>query len=189
MQTNRATVDFTEKLKPVNYEVSGRVFLDTLQDGELEAAELDKALENITVTLTGKDKFGRLVSLTRTTDVNGQYTFADLTEANKDGYSVTATQSGLTNHLDGKEYLTVGANRTGSQAPSNTVVVDLTANTRLATVDFTEQLEQETRSISGRVFLDTQQEGELEAAELDKALENITVTLTGKDKFGRVQFR
>ncbi|TLX45089.1 hypothetical protein C1E24_20765, partial [Pseudoalteromonas phenolica] len=106
-----ATVDFTEKLKPVNYEVSGRVFLDTLQDGELEAAELDKALENITVTLTGKDKFGRAVSLTRTTDINGQYTFADLTEANKDGYSVTATQSRLVNHLDGKDYLVVGTSR------------------------------------------------------------------------------
>ncbi|WP_390449929.1 hypothetical protein, partial [Pseudoalteromonas sp. MTN2-4] len=71
----------TEELKPVNYQVSGRVFLDTLQDGELEAVELDKALENITVTLTGKDKFGREVSLTRTTDINGQYEFADLTEA------------------------------------------------------------------------------------------------------------
>ena len=184
--TNKsATVDFTEKLKPVNYTISGRVFLDTLQDGELETAELDKALSNITVTLTGKDKFGRDVSLTRTTDVNGQYAFADLTEANADGYSVTATQSGLTNHLDGKEYLIVGANRTGSKTASNTVVVDLTANTRSATVDFTEQLEPESRSISGRVFLDTLQDGELEAAELDKALENITVTLTGKDKFGR----
>ena len=185
--TRSATVDFTEQLEPESRSISGRVFLDTLQDGELEAAELDKALENITVTLTGKDKFGRAVSLTRTTDINGQYTFADLTEANKDGYSVTATQSGLTNHLDGKDYLIVGANRTGSKTVSNAVVVDLTANTRSATVDFTEQLEPESRSISGRVFLDTLQDGELEAAELDKALKNITVTLTGKDKFGRAR--
>ncbi|MFY8300615.1 SdrD B-like domain-containing protein [Pseudoalteromonas sp. SS15] len=180
-----ATVDFTEKLKPVNFEVSGRVFLDTLQDGELETAELDKALENITITLTGKDKFGRDVLLTRTTDVNGQYTFADLTEANADGYSVTATQSGLANHLDGKDYLVVGGSHTESQTASNTVVVGLTAATRSATVDFTEQLEPESRNISGRVFLDTLQDGELEVAELDKALENITITLTGKDKFGR----
>ena len=79
---------------------------------------------------------------------------------------MTATQSGLTNHLDGKDYLVVGANRTGSKTASNTVVVDLTANTRSATVDFTEQLEPESRSISGRVFLDTLQDGELEAAEL-----------------------
>ncbi|TLX45316.1 hypothetical protein C1E24_19580, partial [Pseudoalteromonas phenolica] len=140
VNTRSATVDFTEQLGTIPYSISGRVFLDTLQDGELEAAELDKALENITVTLTGKDKFGRAVSLTRTTDANGQYTFADLTEANADGYSVTATQSGLTNHLDGKEYLVIGANRTGSQTANNTVVVDLTANTRSAIVDFTEQL-------------------------------------------------
>ncbi|WP_390449915.1 SdrD B-like domain-containing protein, partial [Pseudoalteromonas sp. MTN2-4] len=113
--TRSAIVDFTELLGTIPYSISGRVFLDTLQDGELEAAELDKALENITVTLTGKDKFGRTVSLTRTTDTNGQYAFADLTEANADGYSVTATQSGLTNHQDGKEYLIVGASRTGSQ--------------------------------------------------------------------------
>ncbi|TLX45087.1 hypothetical protein C1E24_20790, partial [Pseudoalteromonas phenolica] len=93
--------------------------------------------------------------------------------------------SGLTNHRDGKDYLVVGANRTGSKTANNTVVVDLTANTRLATVDFTEQLGTIAYSISGRVFLDTLQDGELEAAELDKALENITVTLTGKDKFGR----
>ncbi|TLX45139.1 hypothetical protein C1E24_20485, partial [Pseudoalteromonas phenolica] len=78
--------------------------------------------------------------------------------------------------MDGKEYLIVGASRTGSQTANNTVVVDLTADTRSATVDFTEQLGAIAYSISGRVFLDTLQDGELETAELDKALENITVT-------------
>ncbi|TLX45138.1 hypothetical protein C1E24_20490, partial [Pseudoalteromonas phenolica] len=183
--TRSATVDFTEQLGTIPYSISGRVFLDTLQDGDLETAELDKALENITVTLTGKDKFGRAVSLTRTTDVNGQYTFADLTEANDDGYSVAATFSGNTENENGKDYLIIGANRTESDTTNSTVKVDLTGANKSATVDFTEQLGTIAYSISGRVFLDTLQDGDLETAELDRALENITVTLTGKDKFGR----
>ncbi|MFY8300614.1 hypothetical protein AAEU28_17755, partial [Pseudoalteromonas sp. SS15] len=184
--TNKsAIVDFTEKLKPVKYSIAGKVFLDTLQDGELETAELDKALANITVTLSGKDKFGRTVSLTRNTDVNGQYVFADLTEANIDGYSVSASPSGLNNYKDGKDYLIVGNTKTVSNTPNNTVVVALSSNTRNVSVDFTELLGTIPYTISGRVFLDTLQDGELETAELDKALANITVTLSGKDKFGR----
>ena len=125
------------------------------------------------------------MSLTRTTDVNGQYEFADLTEANKDGYSITATFSGSAAHKVGKYYVAIGKNRTGSNVDSSTVTVDLTGANKSVIVDFTEKLKPVNYKVSGRVFLDTQQDGELEAAELDKALENITVTLTGKDKFGR----
>ncbi|MFY8300613.1 SdrD B-like domain-containing protein, partial [Pseudoalteromonas sp. SS15] len=179
------TVLFTEQPKIGDRQVTGRVFLDTLQDGELEAAELDKALENITVTLAGKDKFGRAVSLTRTTDINGQYTFADLTEANKDGYTVSASFSGNAKNENGKDYLVIGTNRTESNTANSSVKIALSGSNKSATVDFTEKLKPVKYSIAGKVFLDTLQDGELEMAELDEAIKDITVTLTGQDIFGR----
>ncbi|WP_390449887.1 hypothetical protein, partial [Pseudoalteromonas sp. MTN2-4] len=166
----------TEKLKPVSYEVSGRVFLDTLQDGELETVELDEAIKDIAVTLTGQDIFGRAVSLTRTTDMNGLYAFDNLVEANADGYTVSAAFSGNALNENGQDYLNIGATRTESDTANSIVKVDLTGANKSAIVDFTEKLKPVNYEVSGRVFLDTLQDGELETTELDKALDNITVT-------------
>jgi hypothetical protein len=69
--------------------VAGTVYIDNNRDGVFDSG--DGGLSNITVTLTGTDFFGNSVSLTTTTDVNGNYSFTGLS---KGTYSITVTAPG-----------------------------------------------------------------------------------------------
>ncbi|MBQ4814609.1 hypothetical protein J8M20_24830, partial [Pseudoalteromonas luteoviolacea] len=84
-------IRFTEKLKAGDKTISGKVSFDVDQNGVIDPN--DSALNNINVKLTGTDKYGQLVALTTTTDVNGEFSFAGLIESNADGYTITQTPS------------------------------------------------------------------------------------------------
>ena len=79
--------------------------------------------------------------------------------------------------MNGKDYLTVSDVTSISEATNNSVVVMLSGSNEQATLDFTESPNSGNGQIFGRVFLDSQQDGELEEAELDKPLANVQMTL------------
>ncbi|MBQ4814603.1 hypothetical protein J8M20_24790, partial [Pseudoalteromonas luteoviolacea] len=98
-------IRFTEKPKAGDKTVAGKVFFDVDQNGALDPA--DFALNTISIKLSGTDKYGQLVALTTTTDVNGEFSFSGLIESNADGYTITQTPS--PDHQTGNRYIGSGA--------------------------------------------------------------------------------
>jgi uncharacterized protein (DUF2141 family) len=74
--------------------ISGTVYADLNNDGVRQSAE--QGIANVKVTLTGVDDKGQSVTLIRTTDANGQYSFRDLRAGT---YAITEIQPA--NYLDG----------------------------------------------------------------------------------------
>jgi fimbrial isopeptide formation D2 family protein/uncharacterized repeat protein (TIGR01451 family) len=77
-------------------EISGTVFEDTNNDGVQDPGE--PGISGVQVTLTGTDVFGNPVSITVTTDANGDYLFDSL---NAGTYELTQTQP--TGFVDGQD--------------------------------------------------------------------------------------
>ena len=84
--TNDTATAVTD-VDPRTSSISGRVYLDWDNDGEVDAGE--SGLTGIVITLTGTDTLGNDVNLTTTTDANGNYSFDDLAAGT---YSVAETQ-------------------------------------------------------------------------------------------------
>ncbi|MBE0387540.1 SdrD B-like domain-containing protein [Pseudoalteromonas luteoviolacea] len=166
-------IRFTEKPKAGDKSVSGKVFFDVAQDGSLDPA--DSALNNISIKLTGTDKYGQAVELTTTTDAQGEFSFTGLIESNADGYTLVQTPS--SEYQTGKRYI-----GTEAGAVSNTAKV-IVGTEPTAAIRFTEKPKAGDKSVSGKVFFDVAQDGSLDPA--DSALNNISIKLTGTDKYGQ----
>ncbi|MBQ4814598.1 hypothetical protein J8M20_24765, partial [Pseudoalteromonas luteoviolacea] len=163
-------IRFTEKPKAGDKTISGKVFFDVDQNGEIDP--FDSALNTISIKLTGTDKFGQVVALTTTTDVNGEFSFAGLIESNADGYTITQTPS--PDHQTGNRYIGSGAGVISNIAK---VVVGTDPT---PTLRFTEKPKAGDKTVSGKVFFDVDQNGVLDPA--DFALNTISIKLTGTDK-------
>ncbi|ESP91667.1 hypothetical protein PL2TA16_00072, partial [Pseudoalteromonas luteoviolacea 2ta16] len=50
-------------------------------------------LKDITITISGTDKYGQAVNQSVTTNANGEFSFIGLIESNADGYTITQTPS------------------------------------------------------------------------------------------------
>jgi uncharacterized repeat protein (TIGR01451 family) len=84
-------------------QVSGTVFQDNNNDGIQDAGEA--GIAGVTVTLTGTDVYGNVVSLTTVTDANGSYLFDGLVAGT---YSIVQTQpEGFVDGIDNSGF-TVG---------------------------------------------------------------------------------
>ncbi|WP_196760564.1 SdrD B-like domain-containing protein, partial [Pseudoalteromonas luteoviolacea] len=94
-------IKFTEKPKAGDKSVSGKVFLDVNQDGAVD--QNDVRLKDITVTITGTDKFGQVVNQSVVTNASGAFSFTGLIESNADGYTITQTPS--TTYQTGNRYI------------------------------------------------------------------------------------
>ncbi|MCF6443109.1 hypothetical protein L1077_27180, partial [Pseudoalteromonas luteoviolacea] len=167
-------ITFTEKPKAGDKSVSGKVFLDVNQDGAVD--QNDVQLKDITVTITGTDKFGQAVDTTTTTNASGEFSFTGLIESNADGYTITQIASG--DHQTGNRYIGTEAGVVSNIAK---VIVGTEATPEIT---FTEKPKAGDKSVSGKVFLDINQDGKVD--QNDDLLNGITVTITGTDKFGQV---
>lgn len=76
--------------------IGDTIWLDSNGDGVVDADET--GLAGVTVTLTGTDEFGNRISLTTTTNADGQYTFEGLAAGE---YTVTVDLSTVTNLTGG----------------------------------------------------------------------------------------
>ena len=150
--------------------IAGSVFEDADNDGQFDLGEAP--IEGVTVTLTGTDDLGNPVDLTTTTDVNGEYEFANLISGT---YTVTETQPA--SHIDGVD----DAGSEGGDTSVNDVIsaIDLGAGVAGVEYDFGEI---QPSSIAGSVFEDDDNDGVQDLGEAP--IEGVTVTLSGTDDLG-----
>ncbi|MBQ4840206.1 SdrD B-like domain-containing protein, partial [Pseudoalteromonas luteoviolacea] len=127
------------------------------------------------VQLTGQDLYGETVNLRTTTDENGAFNFARLRASNSAGYTVT---QGTTEYVEGQDYLGSSADQFGSNSEIKLVLGEQAAPELI----FTEQLSTGDKSISGRVFVDINQDGTSNGN--DFVLAGINIQLTGQDLYG-----
>ncbi|WP_196765319.1 SdrD B-like domain-containing protein, partial [Pseudoalteromonas luteoviolacea] len=97
--------------------------------------------------------------------------------SNQAGYKIT---QGTTNYLEGQDYVGATADQFGSQSEIQ-VMLNEEATAKLT---FTEQLNTGDKSVSGRVFVDINQDGDPNGN--DFALEGIAIQLSGLDLYGEV---
>ena len=140
--------------------ISGRVTADL--DGDCQYDSGEPLLEGVTVYLL--DSQGSRIASTQT-DVNGRYQFTDLLPGT---YGVEEVQPD--GYFDGKESL--GSEGGSLLAPDSMIDIALIGGTDAVNYDFCEIIPS---SISGRVSVDTDGDGEYDANET--LLEGVTVEL------------
>ncbi len=166
LATNATGYDFGE-FRPSS--ASGFVYADSNSNGVRDVG-IDPALPGVTITLTGTDIDGNAISLTTTTDVNGQYTFSNLRSGT---YRIVETQPA---------YASQGANNLGTGfaiAATNTPLdtFNLTVRENETGVNF--NFGELTTSISGAVYEDLNGNGVRDVGE--PGIAGVTIQLTGTD--------
>lgn len=165
--------NFSETL-PVS--IAGRVYFDADNDGVIDAGET--GIDNQTITVTGTDDLGNLVSVSVQTSADGSYSFPSLRPGI---YTITQpnqpanTANGIT---------TPGSAGGGATTPSTTPSAISTVN--LSTPGSTSTAnnfgEIPFGSISGFVYNDRNNDGRRDSGE--NGYVGITITLTGTDDLG-----
>jgi fimbrial isopeptide formation D2 family protein/uncharacterized repeat protein (TIGR01451 family) len=158
--------------------IAGYVYADTNNDGVFEAGE--SGLAGVTVTLTGTNINGQVVSLSTNTASNGSYVFGSLLPGD---YILdrTSTPAG---YVDGKE--TAGT-------PFAGVVNNLTNSTTISAINISTCASDngvnynfgliQPNSLSGMVFADLNRDGLYDNT--DYPITNVVITLTGTNYLGQ----
>ena len=152
--------------------ITGTVYVDTNNNGSLDGGE--QGISGVTVTLAGLSILATTISQTTTTDQTGQYSFTNRLPGI---YTVTETQPA--GYLDGKD--TAGAPG-GSNPSKNVFGVSLPATGSSTTASGFLFGELQPSSLSGTVYLDTNDNGVING--IDTAIANVSVKLTGVDDIG-----
>ncbi|MGA0612415.1 SdrD B-like domain-containing protein [Caldimonas sp. KR1-144] len=157
--------------------IAGHVYADTAPpNGQRDAGEAP--MPGVTVTLSGTDFLGRTVSRTLTTAADGSYSASDLLPGS---YQLDETQPAGAG--DGPEHLgSVGGTPRGSANPGGVNdrfgAIALVSEEAGVDYDFGERGGQ----ITGRVYVDSNGNGQRDAGELPIA--GVTLTLTGTSAGG-----
>ena len=149
--------------------VSGNVYLDSNNDGIKQSGE--KGVAQVKVTLTGIDDRGNSVRLTNITNCQGAYSFGNLRPGT---YTLTETQPAR--YLDGID--TIGTQ--GGIAGNDVLTGIVLASGLKGTGNNFGELK--SASLSGFVYLDKNGNGDIDCS--DRAIANVTITLTGVDDRG-----
>ena len=154
--------------------LTGAVYEDLNGNGARDPGE--PGIPNITVTLTGTNVSGVAVNTPATTDINGNYTFTAVQPSTN--YTVTEGVVPAP-FLDGRE-------QNGAPPAAGTGVNDVFSGIDLTAVaaggagyNFGEV---RPTSVAGRVYIDTNNNGVIDGAEV--GIPNVTVRLTGTDDTG-----
>lgn len=158
--------------------IEGIVFLDNNNNGVQNGGE--PGIAGVTITLTGTDHLGNTVSLSTDTDANGGYVFDGLRPGT---YTVTqpaqpaGTANGITSAGTVPNGGTQGTPTTLVTLPSAISNIILPPNTTASGNNFAEI--PNTRTISGVVFLDYDNNGLLDG--VDHGIGGVALELTGTD--------
>ncbi len=173
--------------------IAGRVWHDKSNDGLINSGE-STFLSGISVTLSGTDDLGNIISAAKPTDGSGAYKFSDLRPGT---YTVTETPPApALGYLPG---LSAVGTVTNVSSTAAAVPGSGTAFNTIASPDYGNKIETiaikngdaaveynfgELRpgSIAGSVFYDSANAGT--QGPLDPGLDQVTLTLTGKDYLG-----
>ncbi len=156
-------------------QIAGRVWLDADHDGVIDAGE--SGISGVSITLSGTDDVGASVSQTATTGADGSYAFSGLRPGT---YAVTepAQPAGT---LNGRTLAgTAGGTATGvGTLPSAIGGIVLTASQVSSGNNFGEI---PGAQIAGRVWLDADHDGVIDAGE--SGISGVSITLAGTDDLG-----
>lgn len=176
--------DFAEV--PAGRQISGRVFVDSNNDGVFNGA--DSALSGVTLALSGTDFNNQPVSATTSTAADGRYVFTGLAAGT---YTVTEpSQPPSTNNGITTAGSTGGLATLVAVTPSAISSINLTGvNSISSGNDFAEVAAPAppppppgSSTVSGRVYIDLNDNGQIDAGE--QGLAGVTVTLTGTSSTG-----
>ena len=152
--------------------ISGTVYIDLNRNSALDPTPTDGRIPGVTLTLVlGADCSGAVLGTT-TTDANGSYSFAGATT----GLTYTVCETQPAGYLTGGE--NPGAN--GSSAVANAITIRNLPLAGSAGNHFAEIASNS--AITGRVWLDANNDGLIDAAETGIA--GVAVTLSGSDSAG-----
>ncbi|MEL1265734.1 SdrD B-like domain-containing protein [Pseudoxanthomonas putridarboris] len=171
--------DFGETLA---VSLSGRVFFDADNDG-VQSGAAETGIDGVTITLTGTDDTGASVTLSTTTDANGDFRFEGLRPGT---YTVTEPQQ-PTGTSNGQTVAgTVGGTPSGTATPITTVpsaisAIDLTTPGGASIDNLFGEIPLNS-SITGRVWEDTDNDGVIDPSE--QGIGNVVIRLTGTDLAG-----
>ncbi len=182
-----------------NAKIAGRVFLDLNNNGDQDGTSLftDQGIDNVSLTLTGTDKYGNAVSRTVTTSnaaaglgsLRGDYLFDNLAPSNAAGYTITETQPAAYGNGTprantprvNRNAISTGVTPNGaSYGTSNTAGTSVVSGIVLASggngvqFDFPEI---QRPYLSGFVYLDANNDGTKDPAET--GINGVTMTLIG----------
>ncbi|MGC4027614.1 MAG: SdrD B-like domain-containing protein [Steroidobacteraceae bacterium] len=162
--------------------LSGRVFFDTNDDGAQSGAS-EPGISGVTIRLTGTDDAGTAVSLTATTDANGDFRFEGLRPGR---YDVTEPDQPQGTRNGQTTAGTVGGVASGTATPVATVpsaitVIDLLIPGSVSVNNLFGEIP--SGSISGRVYNDGNNNGLVDGAET--GLANVQLVLTGTTELGQ----
>ena len=159
--------------------LSGTVFADLANDG-VQQLPNDLGLAGVTQNLTGTDDLGAAVSATTTTAADGTYSFTGLRPG---VYTVTeptqpaGTVNGITTAGS-----TGGTVTPVATLPSMISAIPLVTSGALSTGNNFAEIPNNS-GIGGRVWLDLDNDGVIDAGE--SGIAGVTATLTGTDTLGR----
>ena len=158
--------------------VSGTVYRDLNNNGAINGGEA--GIQTVTVVLSGIDDLGAAVSLSTTTDVNGNFTFSNLRPSNATGYTLTETQpAGL---LDGLNTVGTSGGAAGNPPPGDAITGIVIGTNTTATGYLFGELP--TSSLAGTVYRDLNNNGAINGGET--GIDGVTVTLTGSNDLGAI---
>ena len=152
--------------------VSGYVFNDKSNDGNKDG--VDVPIVGVVITLTGKDLNNKDVALTTTTNLNGLYTFDNLTPGI---YTLTEIQP--IEYLDGIETIGTGALNQGTLGYNKQININLTPGNNSVNNNFAELV---STAITGYGWNDGNNNGQKEVSEL--GIKDIEIKLIGVDDRG-----
>lgn len=171
--TNSSGNNFAEL--PSGRQISGRVFADANNDGIFNAG--DTGLAGVKIDLTGTDVNGTPVTKTTTTAADGRYTFIGLPEGT---YTVTEpvqpprTSNGITTAGSaGGTATAVGT------VPSAISAIPMTGNNTISVDNNFAEVPILTGVVSGKVYVDTNNNGVIDGSEAGIA--GVVMHLTGTD--------
>jgi uncharacterized repeat protein (TIGR01451 family) len=159
--------------------LTGFVYKDLNNDGTLQSAS-ETGISGVTLTLTGTNDFGVLVSLTATTDVNGKYDFTGLRPSNNNGYQIKESQP--SDYFDGKEQIgNLNSVLSGSAESSSLDIIHFTSTVHFDATNYNFG-ELPPNEIHGIVWSDKNNDGTKDTGETGIA--GVTVALQGTDYLG-----
>ncbi|HEX4444227.1 MAG TPA: SdrD B-like domain-containing protein [Galbitalea sp.] len=152
--------------------ISGYAYIDANDNGTKDSGEA--GIAGVTVILIGADIAGDVVNVSTTTAGDGSFTLTNLSPSSASGYTVLETQPA--GYLDGRDAVGTAGGTLGNDTASAIVLGSGAAATGY---DFGEL---QVASISGSVYLDSNDNGIEESTE--SGIAGTSVTLTGINDLG-----